>query len=62
VSSITLSGPWRGFVVRTGEEIVAVRNTWVAGEFGQVAGYAGDPLPAPALPPGGGGARHPRST
>jgi quercetin 2,3-dioxygenase len=44
---------WWNFVGRTGEEIVTARNAWVAGEFGQVAGYAGDPLPAPALPPGG---------
>jgi quercetin 2,3-dioxygenase len=41
------------FVARTGEEVVTARNAWVAGEFGQVAGYAGDPLLAPALPPGG---------
>jgi redox-sensitive bicupin YhaK (pirin superfamily) len=44
---------WWNFVARTGEEIVTARNAWVAGEFGQVTGYAGDPLPAPALPPGG---------
>jgi len=36
---------WWSFVGRTGEEIVAVRNVWVAGEFGQVDRYAGDPLP-----------------
>jgi quercetin 2,3-dioxygenase len=52
---------WWSFVGRTGEEIVAVRNTWVAGEFGQVVGYAGDPLPASALPPGSRSARQPRS-
>jgi quercetin 2,3-dioxygenase len=44
---------WRNFVGRTGEGVVTARNAWVAGEFGQVGGYAGDPLPAPALPPGG---------
>jgi hypothetical protein len=44
---------WWNFVARTGEEIVTARNGWVVGEFGQVVGYAGDPLPAPALPPGG---------
>jgi hypothetical protein len=32
---------WWSFVGRTGEEIVAVRNVWVAGEFGQVDRYAG---------------------
>jgi hypothetical protein len=41
------------FVGCTGEEIVTARNVWVAGEFGQVASYGGDPRPAPALPPGG---------
>jgi hypothetical protein len=41
------------FVARTGEAIVTARNAWVSGEFGQVAGYAGALLPAPALPPGG---------
>ena len=44
---------WWNFVGRTEEDIVTARDAWVAGEFGQVAGYAGDPLPAPALPPGG---------
>lgn len=31
------------------------RDSWIAGDgrFGEVRGYAGDPLPAPPLPPGG---------
>ena len=28
-------------------------DAWIAGEFGEVRGYAGDPLAAPPLPPGG---------
>jgi redox-sensitive bicupin YhaK (pirin superfamily) len=43
---------WWNFVARTHEEIVAARNAWGNGEFGQVRGYAGDPLAAPPLPPG----------
>ena len=40
-------------VARTNEEIVTVRNAWAAGAFGEVRGYAGEPLAAPPLPPGG---------
>jgi redox-sensitive bicupin YhaK (pirin superfamily) len=29
-----------------------VGDAWVSGEFGEVPGYAGGPLPAPPLPPG----------
>jgi quercetin 2,3-dioxygenase len=43
---------WWNFVARTHEEIVAARNAWGNGEFGEVRGYAGDPLAAPPLPPG----------
>jgi redox-sensitive bicupin YhaK (pirin superfamily) len=43
---------WWNFVARTHQEIVAARDAWVSGEFGDVHGYAGDPLPAPPLPPG----------
>lgn len=43
---------WWNFVARTGEEVAAARDTWMTGEqFGTVAA-AGDPTPAPALPPG----------
>jgi quercetin 2,3-dioxygenase len=42
---------WWNFVARTGEEIAAARADWAAGRFGEVHGYAGDPLPAPPLPP-----------
>lgn len=50
---------WWNFVGRTHEEVVEARETWqaaVRGEdaglarFGQVTGYDGGPLPAPALP------------
>ena len=47
---------WWNFVGRSHEEVVARREEWmraVAGEatrFGQVQGYAGAALPAPALP------------
>jgi len=44
---------WKNLVGPTGEEVVTTCNVCVAGEFGQVVGYAGDPLTAPALPPGG---------
>jgi hypothetical protein len=44
---------WWNFVARTNEEIVTARNAWVAGAFGEVQGYAGEPLAAPPLPPGG---------
>jgi redox-sensitive bicupin YhaK (pirin superfamily) len=50
---------WWNFIGRSHEEIVAFRTEWqseviggtdAAGRFGTVAGYDGDPLPAPALP------------
>ena len=41
---------WWNFVARTGEEIARFREDWVAGRFGEVRGYRGDPLPAPPLP------------
>lgn len=44
---------WWNFVARTAAEITAARDAWAAGEFGEVRGYAGDPLAAPPLPPGG---------
>ena len=40
---------WWNFVARTPEEIAAATAGWRAGEFGDVGGYPGDPLPAPAL-------------
>jgi redox-sensitive bicupin YhaK (pirin superfamily) len=44
---------WWNFVARTAQEITAARDAWVGGQFGAVHGGAGDPLPAPPLPPGG---------
>jgi quercetin 2,3-dioxygenase len=42
---------WWNFVARSDEEIRAAREDWMAGRrFGEVHGYAGDALPAPALP------------
>jgi len=42
---------WWNFVARTDEEIRRARDEWTTGDrFGQVSGYAGDALPAPALP------------
>jgi quercetin 2,3-dioxygenase len=42
---------WWNFVGRSHEEIVRFREDWAEGRgFGQVHGYAGEPLPAPALP------------
>ena len=44
---------WWNFVARTHDEIAAARAVWAedtAGRFGTVAGYAGDPLPAPEMP------------
>lgn len=43
---------WWNFVARSHEEIVAAREDWAAGaaRFGEVRGYAGDRLPAPAMP------------
>ena len=44
---------WWNFVARDNDEIVAAREQWVTGStFGEVAGYDGFRLPAPALPPG----------
>jgi redox-sensitive bicupin YhaK (pirin superfamily) len=42
---------WWNFVARTGVEIEEARTEWMAGRFGDVTGYEGDPLPAPPLPP-----------
>ena len=41
---------WWNFVARTGEEITRAREDWVAGRFGSVHGYPGDPLAPPPLP------------
>ncbi len=41
---------WWNFVGRSGEDIAQAREDWVAGRFGDVHGYPGKPLPAPALP------------
>jgi hypothetical protein len=42
---------WWNFVGRSHEEMVQARVDWQAGRrFGTVAGYQGDPLPAPAMP------------
>lgn len=49
---------WWNFVARTHDEIDRARHDWELGRtsadagarFGQVAGYDGDPLPAPRLP------------
>ncbi|WP_269858038.1 pirin family protein [Streptomyces sp. RPT161] len=44
---------WWNFVGRTGDEIVQARMDWMEGtRFGQVRGYDGSRLTAPALPPG----------
>jgi quercetin 2,3-dioxygenase len=40
---------WWNLVARTPEEIAAGRADWRAGRLGTVAGYDGDPLPAPPL-------------
>jgi redox-sensitive bicupin YhaK (pirin superfamily) len=40
---------WWNFVARTPEEIAAAAAGWRDGDFGTVAGYDGDPLPAPPL-------------
>lgn len=43
---------WWNFVARSGDEIATAREQWMSGaRFGAVAG-AGDPLPAPPMPPG----------
>ena len=41
---------WWNFVARSSEEITQAREDWVAGRFGDVHGYPGEPLAAPALP------------
>jgi redox-sensitive bicupin YhaK (pirin superfamily) len=41
---------WWNFVGRSGEEIAQAREDWVAGRFGEVRGYPGEPLAAPPLP------------
>ena len=39
------------FVARTGDEIAEAREAWMNGDrFGEVHGYDGAPIPAPALP------------
>jgi hypothetical protein len=40
---------WWNFVARTPKEIQAAVSDWDAGRFGEVGGYAGDPLKAPPL-------------
>jgi redox-sensitive bicupin YhaK (pirin superfamily) len=43
---------WWNFVARSHEEIASAREDWTTGtRFGEVHGYAGPPLQAPALPP-----------
>lgn len=42
---------WWNFVGRSHEEIAQAREDWMRGRrFGSVAGYPGNPLPAPAMP------------
>ncbi|MEV0586982.1 pirin family protein [Nonomuraea sp. NPDC050310] len=42
---------WWNFVGRSHEEILAFRKEWSEGSgFGEVAGFDGDPLPAPPMP------------
>ena len=50
---------WWNFVGRSHEEIVAFRDQWqsevidggtTSGRYGDIEGYDGSPLPAPALP------------
>ena len=41
---------WWNFVARSGEETAKAREDWMAGRFGAVQGYPGDPLAAPPLP------------
>ncbi|WP_432089279.1 pirin family protein [Streptomyces sp. bgisy095] len=57
--AVLLGGPpfeeeivmWWNFIARSGEEIVQARNDWEQGSrFGEVHGYDGARLPAPALP------------
>jgi quercetin 2,3-dioxygenase len=40
---------WWNFVARTPEEMAAALADWRDGRFGTVAGYDGDPMPAPPL-------------
>jgi len=42
---------WWNFVARTPDEIAAATAAWREGLFGQVGGYAGEPLAAPPLDP-----------
>ncbi|WP_328916881.1 MULTISPECIES: pirin family protein [unclassified Streptomyces] len=43
---------WWNFVARTGEEVARAREEWASGTaFGEVHGYDGPRLAAPALPP-----------
>ena len=41
---------WWNFVARAGAEMEHARADWMAGRFGEVSGYDGDPLAAPPLP------------
>lgn len=41
---------WWNFVARTPQEIATAVTDWREGKFGQVGGYAGEPLKAPPLP------------
>jgi redox-sensitive bicupin YhaK (pirin superfamily) len=41
---------WWNFVGRSHAEIVRDRDDWMAGRLGEVAGFDGEPLPAPAIP------------
>jgi Pirin C-terminal cupin domain len=41
---------WWNFVARSGAEIKQARADWIAGRFGEVRGYSGEPLVAPPLP------------
>ena len=42
---------WWNFVGRSHDEVVGFREDWTVGDrFGEVRGYAGNPLPAPPLP------------
>lgn len=42
---------WWNFVARTPDEIAAAAARWREGRFGEVGGYAGEPLAAPPLDP-----------
>jgi Pirin C-terminal cupin domain len=44
---------WWNFAAGTPGEIVTARNAWAAGTFGDVRGFAGDPLAASPLTAGG---------